>query len=150
MSAKHGQALLTAFLDGKVDGRDFRHHDHLRVGFELLRRHNFPDSLAAYSAALKGIAARAGNPGAYHETITVVFLSLIAEHNARVPYTDFEAFVCGNPELMDKSILDRWYAPERLRSEIARQTFVMPEGDRLRRDVEGEGIVAPGTDIQSE
>ena len=121
------QLLLDAFLGGKIDGRDFHHADHLRVGFELLCRDTFPDALAAYSAALKGVAARAGNPGAYHETITVAFLSLIAEHHAAGRYTDFEALIGDHPQLLDKSILGRWYAPERLRSEIARRTFVMPE-----------------------
>jgi len=58
-----------------LDERVFHHADHVRVGFELLCRHTFPDALAAYSAALKGIAKRGGDPGAYHETITVAFLS---------------------------------------------------------------------------
>jgi hypothetical protein len=87
--------------------------------------------LAAYSTALKGISTRAGNPGAYHETITVAFLSLIAERQAAGHYSDFEAFIGDNPDLMNKSILERWYAPERLLSDIARKTFVMPDGDRL-------------------
>ena len=126
---KGKQSLLNAFLGGKIDGRDFRHADHVRVGFELLCRHTFPDALAAYSAALKGIAKRGGNPGAYHETITVAFLSLIAEHHAAGGYADFDAFIGDNPQLLDKSILERWYAPERLLSDVARKTFVMPNGD---------------------
>jgi hypothetical protein len=136
---KKDQAMLNAFLRGKIAGRDFRHADHVRVGFELLCHRNFPDALAAYSAALKQIATRAGNPGAYHETITVAFLSLIAERRAGGHYADFEAFIGDNPELMDKSILERWYAPERLLSEIARRTFVMPDGDRLWPHPGGKG-----------
>ena len=122
--------LLKAFLGGKIEGRNFRHADHVRVGFDLLRQRNFPDALAAYCAALKGMAARAGNPGAYHETITVAFLSLIAERSAAGQYASFEAFVGDNPDLMHKGILERWYAPARLLSDIARKTFVMPDGDR--------------------
>jgi hypothetical protein len=130
-TTRNGQILTNAFLRGKIQGRDFHHADHVRVGFELLCRHNFPDALATYSAALKGIAARAGNPGAYHETITVAFLSLIAEHHAAGQYADFEAFIADHPQLMDKSILKRWYSSERLLSDLARKTFVMPDGDRL-------------------
>jgi hypothetical protein len=48
------------------------------VAFEILRRHDFLDAARAYSDALKD-AARAGNPAAYHETITPAFLALIAE-----------------------------------------------------------------------
>jgi len=129
-AARNDQALMNAFLRGKIEGRDFHHADHVRVGFELLCRHNFPDALATYSAALKGIATRAGNSGAYHETITVAFLSLIAEHQAAGQDADFESFIADNPELMDQSILKRWYSPERLLSDIARKTFVMPPGAR--------------------
>jgi hypothetical protein len=125
-----GQLLLQAFLDGKIDGRDFRHADHVRVGYELLCRHTFPEALAAYSAALKDIVTRAGNRGAYHETITVAFLALIAERQAAAHYGDFDAFIAANPELLDKSILERWYAKERLFSDIARKTFVMPHASR--------------------
>jgi hypothetical protein len=146
---KDKQLLLNAFLGGKIDGRDFHHADHVRAGFELLCRHTFPDALAAYSAALKGIATRAGNPGAYHETITVAFLSLIAEHHAAGRYADFEAFIEDNPQLLDKSILERWYAPERLLSDIARKTFVMPDGDRLWPEPGGKARTRGGRGRQS-
>lgn len=125
-AAERFDPLLDDFLGGRVDGREFHHADHVRVGFELLRRRTFPDALAAYSAALKDIAARAGNPGAYHETITVAFLSLIAERRAAGAYDGFTAFIRDNPELLDKSLLERWYAPERLLSDIARRTFILP------------------------
>jgi hypothetical protein len=131
-TVKNDHGLLEAFLGGKIESRDFRHADHVRVGFEILDHHGFPDALAAYSAALKGIAGRAGRPDAYHETITVAFLSLIGERRAASRHADAEAFVHGNPELMDKSILERWYTRERLFSDIARRTFVMPDGARLR------------------
>jgi hypothetical protein len=121
------QALLSAFLNGEIDNRNFHHTEHVRVGFELLRDRNFCDALAAFSGALKRIATRAGNPGAYHETITVAFLALIAEHCASGQYSDFETFARDNPKLLDKSVLERWYTPERLASPIARQTFVLPE-----------------------
>jgi hypothetical protein len=121
---------LSAFLHGEVDNRNFHHADHVCVGFELLRHHNFPDALAVYSAALHRIATRAGYPEAYHETITVAFLSLISEHQAVGQYADFETFARDNPALMDKSLLERWYPRERLVSDIARRTFVMPEAAR--------------------
>jgi hypothetical protein len=125
--------LLQKFLCGDVDGRDFHHADHLRVAFELLRSHNFRDALAAYSAALQAMAGRAGNPGAYHETMTVAFLSLIAEHSATGQYAGFDAFIRDHAELMDKSILERWYSPERLKSDIARRTFVLPDAHGPQR-----------------
>jgi hypothetical protein len=122
--------LLEAFLQGEIDNRTFRHADHVRVGFELLEAHDFSTAAYTFSTALKAIAARAGNPGAYHETITLAFLALIAERSAARAFHGFEAFARDNPDLMDKSLLERWYAPERLRSDMARRIFLLPEAMR--------------------
>ena len=118
---------LDAFLRGETDGRTFRHRDHLRMGFALLRRGSFTEAAAAYSAALKSIAARAGAPDAYHDTITVGFLALLAERIATDEYSDFEQFFAANADLADRQILRRWYRPERLVSSLARRTFILPE-----------------------
>ena len=119
--------FLRAFLDGDVDAAKFRHADHVRVGFEILRRHHFPEAALAFARSLKQIAARAGAPGKYHETITLAFLSLIAERQTLESHADFESFAVANVDLMDASVLNRWYAPERLMSDIARKTFVLPD-----------------------
>ena len=115
---------LRAFLHGEIAGADFRHADHVRMGFEILRRHDFLDAAKAFSTALKDMATRAGNPGAYHETITLAFLALIAERMAS--FETFDAFRAANADLLDKSILTRWYKPEQLGSMLARRTFVLP------------------------
>jgi hypothetical protein len=121
------EALTVRFLHGEVDPRAFRHADHVRVAFDLLRGHAFPEACVLASQALKDMAARAGNPGAYHETITIAFLALIGERVAQSAADDFEAFAAANPDLFDKSVLTRWYAPERLASSAARRSFVLPE-----------------------
>ena len=121
---------LDAFLDNAVKPEDFHHADHVRVAFEILRRCDFAEAALAYSAGVKRIAARAGDPGAYHATITIAFLSLIAERNATAAYRDYAAFAHANGDLLDKSVLSKWYAPERLASPIARKTFVLPQARR--------------------
>jgi hypothetical protein len=122
--------LLDMFLRGEIDNRIFRHADHVRVGFELLDAHDFPAASHKFSTGLKVIAARAGNPGAYHETITLAFLALIAERRATGCFENAEAFVSSKPDLMDKTILNRWYSRERLQSDIARRVFILPEAGR--------------------
>jgi len=124
------ELFLRAFLDGDVDATKFRHADHVRAGFEVLRHHEFPEAAAAFTRALKQIAARAGVPGKYHETITLAFLSLIAERQATEAHPDFESFAAANPDLMETSVLKLWYAPERLMSDVARRTFVLPDRQR--------------------
>ena len=118
---------LGAFLQGDVDAANFRHADHVRMGFEILQHHDFPDAAAAFARSLKMIAARAGAPGKYHETITLAFLALIAERQAKGRHANFKDFAMTNADLLDGSALRRWYAPERLASDVARKTFILPE-----------------------
>src|ERR1700743_2277118 len=122
--------LLKAFLDGDIDNRNFRHGDHVRVGFEILEGRDFPQASTLFSRSLKRIAAKAGHPEAYHETITFAFLALIAERMKMFGEGSFEEFVKRNTDLMEKSVLIRWYDPERLSSQLARSTFILPAPTR--------------------
>lgn len=124
------EALVDAFLAGQIDAAEFRHAHHVEVAFGLLGRGSFLEAAMSLSAGLKAITARAGMPGAYHETITLAFLALIAERRAAAPGDHFERFAAGNPDLFDKAVLARWYAPSRLGSDLARRTFVLPDPSR--------------------
>jgi hypothetical protein len=118
---------LTRFLRGELDPDGFTHCEHVRMAFELLRRHDFAESLLHCSRVLRIMLAKAGRPEAFNLTVTVAFLSLISERMARADASDFAAFARGNPDLLGKSILARWYRPQRLASETARRTFLMPD-----------------------
>jgi hypothetical protein len=97
------------------------------MAFEVLARHPFLEAAAAVSAALKAMARRAGNPDAYHETITLAFLALIGERRAGGGFNDYDGFAAANPDLLDKAVLSRWYGPHKLGSETARRFFVLPD-----------------------
>ena len=118
---------LGRFVRGDVDPAQFPHRDHVRIAFEMLRRHDFPETVLHYSRALRTMAEKAGRPQAFHQTITIAFLSVIAERMDGGGAADFAAFAQANPDLLEKSVLRRWYRPEQLASEIARRTFVLPE-----------------------
>lgn len=119
--------LLDAFLERRLDLATFRHVEHVEVGFELVRRHDFPTAAAMFCGTLRRLTETAGKANVYHETLSLAFLSLIAERNAANPSQDFEAFKRDNSDLLDKSVLKRWYSPERLQSDVARRTFVLPQ-----------------------
>jgi hypothetical protein len=121
---------LEDFLDGKVAAAALPHREHVRMAFEILRRHDFLESAQRYCAALRLISERAGHPQAFSLTITLAFLALIAERMADEPDGDFASFGTRNPDLLDKGVLARWYAPERLASPRARATFLLPEPRR--------------------
>jgi hypothetical protein len=121
---------LERFVRGEWDAAEFRHRDHVRIGFEMLRRHDFAATVFHFSSALRAMAARAGNPRAFHQTVTIAFLSLIAERLDSGNYADFDCFARANADLLDKSALSRWYPSERLAMEAARRTFLLPEPSR--------------------
>lgn len=118
---------LAALESGALDLCAFPHREHLRLAYEMLARHSFGEALARYSRGLRALVTKAGKPDVYHETMTVAFLSLIAERQARGGYPEWSEFVAANPDLLDKRCLERWYAPEELASPIARQTFCLPQ-----------------------
>ena len=62
--------MLDAFEAGEIASIEFLHRSHVRVAWELSRRHGPEDRLRRLIAGIQGIAARAGKPGVYHETIT--------------------------------------------------------------------------------
>ncbi|HET7758091.1 MAG TPA: hypothetical protein VFK87_12620 [Steroidobacteraceae bacterium] len=118
---------LARFLRGRRHPGGFTHREHVRMAFELLRRRDFPESLLEYSRALRVMLEKAGRPEAFNQTVTVAFLSLISERMQGQDWCDFETFARGNPDLLGKAILARWYRPQRLACEAARRTFVLPD-----------------------
>ncbi len=120
-------AELERFVSGEADAANFPHREHVRMAFEMLRRHDFAETAWLYSRALRLMTARVGKPEAFNQTTTIAFLSLIAERMERGGAPDFAAFVRAHPEMLDKRALSRWYRPEQLAAEIARRTFVLPE-----------------------
>jgi hypothetical protein len=118
---------LERFVRGEIPATSFPHREHVRMAFEMLRRHDFPETVLHFSRALRSMAQQAGKPQAFHQTVTVAFLSLIAERMDGGECQDFAAFEDANPDLLEKGMLSRWYRPERLASERARRTFLLPE-----------------------
>ena len=119
---------LERFLRADIDPATFPHREHVRVAFEMLKRHDFPETVLHFSRTLRAMAKNVGRPEAFHQTITIAFLSLIAERMELGGAADFAAFAQANPDLLEKSALERWYRPERLASALARRTFLLPDG----------------------
>ena len=85
----------------------------------------FRDGLKRYATSL-------GQTGLYHETITVAYLLLIHERQERDGARSFDEFAAKHGDLLGwrPSVLDLYYRPETLDSDLARRTFVLP--DRLQ------------------
>lgn len=119
--------LTRSFEARDLDPAAFRHGDHVAVAYEMLRRYDFLNATAKYGASLNAIATKAGAADKYNTTITVAFMSLIAERIDRDDCADYDDFIAENPDLLSKDILKAWYSPERLKSPLARSTFLMPD-----------------------
>jgi hypothetical protein len=127
------QEFLAAFEGDTLPEDGFHHRDHIRLAWLMLREAPLDAALARFTAGLKRFAARHGKAGLYHETITWAYFFLIHERQRRDPdeETTWEAFAAANPDLLTwrPSILGAYYREETLRSDLARESFVLP--DRL-------------------
>jgi hypothetical protein len=108
----------------------FHHTDHLHAAWLYLTRFPASEAMAKYSKALRSYTASLGKAGRYHETITGAYLFLLNECILRSePAAAWEQFAAAHPDLLDwqNSILLRYYRPETLKSDLARQVFLMPD-----------------------
>jgi hypothetical protein len=117
---------LRAFETGELDPAQFPHSKHVRLGYEILGRYSFGEAISRFSTGLKLLAAKAGKPQVYHETITVAFLALINERRMRSGGDSWREFKANNEDLFDKRCLEKWYDAEQLRSDLARRAFCLP------------------------
>jgi hypothetical protein len=123
-------ALLAAFESSSFAPGSFHHRHHVRVAWAYLERRDVLDVLARFGAGLRALAAAAGKPGLYHETITWAFVLLVNERRAGAGTEDWEAFAQRNPDLLawKPSVLEhRYYNEATLWSDRARAMFVMPD-----------------------
>lgn len=118
--------FLTALEKGEIAPQSFHHREHVRMGFCLTRAYGFGEACERARAILNGIAAKAGKPQLYHETVTVAFLALINARAAAQAHEDFESFATANPDLFDKGLLARFYDGALLTSALARRAFLLP------------------------
>jgi hypothetical protein len=107
--------LLDDFEAGGIPGSEFPHERHLQVAWGLSRRYPREEAFAVLSTGIRGIAARAGVPGKYHETMTHAWFELAAQAET----------LDEHPELLDRALLARYYSPERL--EAGRYEWLEPD-----------------------
>lgn len=122
--------LLHQFEAGTLAEGTFHHCDHVRIAWLYLKAVPPLTALARFVEGLKRFVAAHGKEELYHETITWAYLLLIHERMEREGSgATWEEFAAHNPDLLTwkPSILDRYYRPETLGSEVARRVFVMPD-----------------------
>ena len=121
--------LLEGFERATLAAGQFSHAQHVRTAWLFLRRDGLPKALDTFSSALRHFAIANGAPHLYHATITWAYLLVIHERQQIRQAQCWQDFADANPDLLTwkPSILDDYYRPETLWSELARRTFVMPD-----------------------
>lgn len=130
MNQTHSQ-LLKDFESFETNAAEFKHLQHVQVAFGMLQKYRFTEAVSRYSESIETIATRAGAADKFNITITVAFLSIIAERMHDLPDTDLDGFLSANQDLLDKNLLKNWYTDERLQSDAARQSFLLPDRNPL-------------------
>jgi hypothetical protein len=119
--------FLRALESCELPEQEFGHAAHVRAAYLYLRGGDFAAALERIRRSIRTYATHLGKPDRYHETITVAYVALIQQHMCeRGDSGGWTGFARDNPELLDKSLLQKFYSAEQLNSETARKVFLLP------------------------
>ena len=123
------EEFIRCFENDALPEDSFHHSDHVRLAFAYLRKYPVLQALEKFASALKRFAAARGKTQIYNETITCAYFFLIRERMARSEGGSWEEFARQNPDLLiwKDGILSRYYQETTLKSELARNVFVLPD-----------------------
>ena len=120
------ETLTRSFESGAVDGANFSHRDHVVVAYHMLRDDEFLSASYRYAQGIRTLAQAAGAPDKFNTTITLAFLSVIAERMQTTAHSDFDSFASANADLLESGFVKNLYSSSRLQSALARQVFLLP------------------------
>jgi hypothetical protein len=123
--------LWGAFRDATLPEPEWTHRSHVRVAYLHLERWSLDEAHLRMRVGIIRLNARHGleeTPArGYHETITRLWLALVAHARADGTHVSSEAFLSAHPHLLDRQLPQRFYSRERLMSLRARTIFVEPD-----------------------
>lgn len=112
-----------------VDPATFDHQAHIYVAWRYLQQMELLECIDRYRSVLRRLTEKLGVPDKYHETITWFYMIGVSERATGAAASEWELFRNSNPDLFAKgpTIIQRFYSEARLRSDKARQTFLLPD-----------------------
>ena len=123
---RSGDELLDALIDRTLQPGGFSHRDHVAAAFAALSRFEFFEAMRVYADGLRALTVRAGVPEKFNATVTMTFMSLIAEMMAE-GFEDADALLAEHPDLVAPGLMGRWYSKGRVASGLAKRIAVMPD-----------------------
>ncbi|MBO0830587.1 MAG: hypothetical protein J2P28_05830 [Actinobacteria bacterium] len=105
----------------------FGHRQHVHLTWLAVRCYGTAAAIGLVSDGIQATARYHGVPQKYNATTTRAWVELVGHHQAAADSPDFDTFADQNPELLDKSLLMRFYRPGTLASSAARDGWVEPD-----------------------
>ena len=135
LKANRGRAMMQTdyeeltkdFESLLLNPANFGHVDHEGAAYLMLKKYDFPQAAARYSENINMIATRTGAARNFNTTVTIAYLSIIAERMQTTVHRDVYNFIECNQDLITTNPLKELYSAERLASEEARLTFLLPD-----------------------
>jgi hypothetical protein len=122
------QAFARAFENGEIAPAQFDHRAHVRVAWVYLNEGpSFDEALPRMRDAIQHFAAAAGASTKYHETITILWMRLLAGVKARGASGELADVLLAHPALADKNLPLQYYSRDRLFCDEARTAWVEPD-----------------------
>ena len=122
------QAFARAFENGEIAPAQFDHRAHVRVAWVYLNEGpSFDEALPRMRDAIQRFAAAAGASTKYHETITVLWMRLLAGVKARGASGELADVLVAHPAPADKDLPLQYYSRDRLFCDEARAAWVEPD-----------------------
>lgn len=120
--------FLEAFESRTLPKTEFNHRGHIRAAWTYVQAHGPEGGLSYFRQALLSYVASVGASGIYNETLTCVWMHLVAKASPSPDLRDgFEGFLRQNPRLLDRRYPFDFYAEETLASDLARAQRVEPD-----------------------
>ncbi|PHQ67664.1 MAG: hypothetical protein COB92_03645 [Robiginitomaculum sp.] len=120
-------SIANDFEARTIDVAHFKHIDHIAAACGLLLKYDFEEAAYHYARTLRILTIEAGATRKFNVTVTIAFLGLIKERMITTPHETFEEFMTANTDLITKNPLLQWYSTNRLNSDMARNTFLLPD-----------------------
>lgn len=129
------QTLWEAFSNSSLTAAQWTHEAHVRTAFLFSRRHPLDEAHLRLRAGIIRLNERHGlvetGVRGYFETLTRVWLVLVADASARSRATESRELLERCPELYDRSLPSRYYSKALLASVRARSIFLAPDLEPL-------------------
>jgi N-formylglutamate deformylase len=120
--------ILNEILEARGD---FGHREHLELAWRYLRIHPNDEAAEAMVLAIRHVAHVHGADEKYHETMTRAWLHFVAVHAQRRGADTFEEFLDRNPDLLNRHLIECFYSPGLIQSDLARRAWSAPDLRRL-------------------